>query len=81
MEGWREVTKEEFYSVIGPQNVHPRVEGKFPYTSTFVTQSGYERGKAIDYIQVGRAIIETRYLLPNAGAKPTAEAEGRSGSA
>lgn len=65
MEGWREVTKEDFYSVIGPQNVHPRVEGKFPYTSIFVTPSGYERGKAIDYIPVGRALPETRYLLPN----------------
>lgn len=62
--GWREVTKEEFFRVIGPQNVHPTPEGKYPYTSIYKTPSGRERGKSVGYIPEGKGLPEHRYLLP-----------------
>lgn len=63
---WREVSEDEFYDAIGPQNVSPMiVRGSFPYTSVFVTPDGQQRGKAIDYRTAGGGTIEKRYMLPN----------------
>ncbi len=61
---WREVSTEEFYRVIGPQNVHPQSVGPYPYTSIFKTPSGETKGKAVGYFPDGSAIVATRYLLP-----------------
>jgi hypothetical protein len=62
----REVSKEEFYKAIGPQNVHPRVIGPHPYTSSFVTPNGTERGRAVDFMPRVNGKLQTKYLLPNA---------------
>lgn len=68
MNGWREVSKEDFYSEIGPQNVSPTVDGKWPYTSRFVTPRGDVRGICEDYLPEGSGLTESRYFLPpNAG--------------
>ena len=34
----RRVSKTEFFSVIGPRDVHPRPVGEYPYTSIFEDQ-------------------------------------------
>jgi hypothetical protein len=51
-----EVSFTKFYQVIGPQNVHPRILGKFPYRSDFVTPSGELRGYKD---------TDGKYFLPN----------------
>lgn len=62
--GWREVTKDEFYRAIGPQDVHPSPQGRWPYTSLFKTRAGVVRGKAEDYKPEGSGLTKTRYWLP-----------------
>jgi len=51
---YREVTMDEFYSVVGPQDVHPHITGNYPFTSVYKTRTGRE---------VGRVDTEHRYLL------------------
>lgn len=60
----KEVSKDEFFAVIGPQNVHPRIKGTYPYTCHFETPSSEIRGKTVDYIPDGEALPKTRYYLP-----------------
>jgi hypothetical protein len=43
----REVTRDEFYAVIMPLNVHPVPEGRYPYTSNFKTPDGRIIGKVV----------------------------------
>lgn len=64
MNGWREVSKEDFYAEIGPQNVSPTADGKWPYTSRFVTPRGDVRGICEDYLTEGYGLTESRYFLP-----------------
>ena len=61
----KEVTGEEFYHVIGPQNVTPYAEGPWPYTSLFKTPSGEVRGKIVKHIPEGEALPVNRYMLPD----------------
>lgn len=56
MLGYRQVTRCEFFAMIGPQNVHPQIMGPYPYTSIFKTPNGLE---------VGRIDNQGRYLLAN----------------
>lgn len=64
---WQEVTQEEFFRVIGPQDVSPRlVPGRWPYTSLFKTPRGEVRGKVVDMvedIETGGRLVTT-YFLP-----------------
>lgn len=39
----REVTKTEFWKHVGHRNVHPRIVGKYPYTSIFESLDGGHR--------------------------------------
>ena len=40
----KQVSREEFWKIIGPLNVHPRIEGqKYPYISIFMTPGVYGR--------------------------------------
>lgn len=64
MHSWREVSKNEFFKVIGPQNVTPYPEGNWPYTSHFKTPSGIVRGKIVNFLPEGSALTQSRYLLP-----------------
>ena len=67
MISWREVEEDEFYRVIGPQNVHPRIEpGSYPWATVYVTPNGEQRGKVIDITTNHGGTEENRYLLPNA---------------
>lgn len=43
-----EVTKEEFFAAIGPQDCHPRIEGRWPYTSIFEKPDRREVGRIVD---------------------------------
>lgn len=63
---WREVSKEEFFRVIGPQDVSPSiVSGKWPYTSNFVTRNRQVRGKCVGYLPEGSVFESKKYYLPN----------------
>jgi hypothetical protein len=61
---WAEVTKDEFYRGIGQQNVHPDPQGKWPYTSLFMTPNREVRGKVVGFLPVGSALAQYRYFLP-----------------
>jgi hypothetical protein len=41
---WREVSREEFWRGIGPQDVHPVPVAPWPYASHFKTPAGHLRG-------------------------------------
>ncbi len=64
MEGWREVTKEEFFTAINGQDVSPYPTGKWPYLSLFKTRSGHVWGKIEGYLPEGSALEASRYWLP-----------------
>lgn len=53
---WRETTQKEFFAVIGPLDVHPRVEGSWPYTAFFEDKARRVHGKTTGH--------PTRYFLP-----------------
>lgn len=38
--GYREVSKDQFYTMIGKVNCHPSPVGQYPYTSQFRTWDG-----------------------------------------
>jgi hypothetical protein len=65
----RQVTKDEFYRVIGPQNVHPQIQNsKWPYTSLWKLQGSYASanvvvGKTVDGVPEGKAFAITEYYL------------------
>jgi hypothetical protein len=42
--GFSPVTRDEFFRVIGPQNVTPYPRGRYPYVSEWTTQAGTLRG-------------------------------------
>lgn len=41
------VTKEKFYAAIGPLDVVLSVRGNYPYTTTFQTRYGLEKGRCV----------------------------------
>lgn len=43
----RQVTKDRFYEVMMPCNVHPSPQGKWPYTTDWKTPSGAIIGRVI----------------------------------
>src|SRR5699024_3878553 len=67
MDGYKEVSREEFYEGLAGLDVHPHIVGSFPYTSIFFTPRRVEYGRVIDYYPEGRGLTESRYLRPNAG--------------
>jgi hypothetical protein len=58
------VTKEKFYSVIGPLDVTLSVRGSYPYTTIFQTRSGVEVGRG-----VGKGSNEENEYFLNAPAE------------
>lgn len=46
----KDVTKEQFYALMGPLNVHPRIMTSYPYTSEWRLQDMSRKmvGKTID---------------------------------
>lgn len=63
-ERWQEVTKDEFFRVIGPKDVHPCPIGNFPYTSLWKTPRGDVIAKSADHFHEGTRIVSTTYMLP-----------------
>jgi hypothetical protein len=64
----RKVTGEEFYRKIGPLNVHPQIQGSWPYTSlwklTGHSDSGRIVGKSVDVFTNGvNGLTHTEYYL------------------
>lgn len=64
MQQQKQVTREEFFAAIGPQNVHPCPVGPYPYTSVFKTPAGHERGRIVETMQEGKAHPSAAYFLP-----------------
>lgn len=63
---WRKVSKEEFYRVIGQQDVSASiVNGKWTYTMEFMTPDRQVRGKSVGYLPEGSALESKKYYLPN----------------
>lgn len=61
---WREVSKDEFFRVIGRQDVHPSIQpGKYPYTAIWQTPQRQSRGKSVGRIEGGREL--TAWYLPS----------------
>lgn len=60
----QEVTKEEFYRAIyeGNLNVHPTVEGRYPFTSVFKFPSGRVFGKVVDREEIPGKVVSTYYV-------------------
>ena len=48
MDGFREVSKDEFYNIIGPLDVTLSALGNYPYTTEFKLRHGRLIGKAVD---------------------------------
>lgn len=46
---YREVSKDEFYAVVGPQDVHPDIVGDYPFTAIFKTRHRVEVGRIDSY--------------------------------
>lgn len=66
----RPVTRAEFFAAIGPRDVHPRIEGNWPYTSRFLTRAGrVEVGRIVDTIPQGSAFPVSAYFLNDGGAQ------------
>ncbi len=57
-EGWKEVSKTEFFHAIGPKDVTPVPTGAWPYLSLFKDKLGNVHGK----IQAGDP--NNTYYLP-----------------
>lgn len=63
----KQVTKAEFYSTIGPLNVHSCIRpGPWPYTSDWKLGAG--AGRVVGRSEVrripGSGLVETVYFLP-----------------
>lgn len=79
-EGAVKVTMDEFFSIVGPLDVHPHVVAPWPFHSVFLYLSGPERGKevgrCVEYYENGdsgpmvkdyyiiRPLSEERYITP-----------------
>ncbi len=43
----RKVTSEEFYRKVGHLNVHPQIQGSWPYTSLWKLQGYQDAGRVV----------------------------------
>ena len=61
--GWREVPRAEFWRAIGPQDVHPKPVGPWPYSSHFETRARQTVGVILP---APNCASEPTYHLPGA---------------
>ena len=78
---WRQVSKDEFFTAIGPQNVTPSISSssRWPYSSDYIdyiTPMREVRGKSVGYLPEGSALEAKRYYLPNAAGQTPAARTG-----
>ena len=65
----RQVTREEFFEVVGPQNVRAQIQNSnYPYTSLWKLHGSYTSndkvlGKTVGVIPEGKALAITEYYL------------------
>lgn len=57
LEGFKEVTKDEFYKIVGPLDATLSTLGNYPYTTEFKLRYGRLIGKSVDS-------YEGEYLWP-----------------
>ena len=61
----KQVTKEDFFKVIGPINCVPCPEGKYPYTAIYKTPEGKEVGRKVETLVDGKYPPVKTYFLPD----------------
>lgn len=57
------VTQDEFYRRLSTLDVHPRLEGKYPYTSVFRYRDGREVGRIVGEMKTGHAFPVYTYQI------------------
>lgn len=57
----RQVTKDEFFAVMGPQNVMPSIKTGWPYTSDWELPNREVLGRSV--IRIERGIQETDWFV------------------
>ena len=64
LDGFREVSRDEFYKIVGPLDAVVAAVGNFPYTSEFKIRYGKLIGKAVDSYgyEFGKYVV-TRYYI------------------
>jgi hypothetical protein len=64
LDGFREVSQDEFYQIVGPLDAVVSAVGQFPYTSEFKIRYGKLIGKAVDSygFEYGKYVV-TRYYI------------------
>lgn len=65
----RKVTQDEFFKAIGNKNVHPKIQGSYPYTSIWrgldYATMDTVYGKTVDVYKNGvNGLTEKEYWLP-----------------
>lgn len=64
LDGFREVSKEEFYDVVGAVDAVLTISNDYPYTITFKKRGGGIIGKSVDsYKGKSKYPIVTRYYI------------------
>ena len=66
MNTYKEVTKTQFFAhimSIHNKNIHPKIEGNYPYSSDFLDTAGESHGKIVPLDQED-AHAGNKYLLP-----------------
>ena len=64
LDGFREVSKDEFYKIVGPLDAVVSAVPPFPYTSEFKIRNGKLIGKSVDSygFEFGKHVV-TRYYI------------------
>ena len=64
LEGFREVSKDEFYNIVGPLDATLSTLGNYPYTTEFKLRHGRLIGKSVDSYE-GEYLwpVVTRYYI------------------
>jgi len=64
LDGFREVSKDEFYNIVGPLDVTLSTLGNYPYTTEFKLRHGRLVGKTVDsYAGEHSWPVVTRYYI------------------
>lgn len=67
LDGFREVTIDEFYDIVGPVDAILTTSDEYPYTTTFTKRGGGLIGKSVDSYEgeFKRPIVERYYISVN----------------
>lgn len=64
LDGFRQVSRDEFYKLVGPLDAIVSAVGNYPYTSECIMRNGKLIGKAVDShgFEYGKHVV-TRYYI------------------